>query len=68
MNQEETSVWIKSTEEKLQALLADEARQAPMLNEMLNTVKQLKAKNSFRIAIINQLIEDKTNEHQRTSN
>ncbi|MFY8212448.1 MAG: hypothetical protein ACOVLB_07285 [Candidatus Nanopelagicus sp.] len=68
MNQEETSVWIKSTEEKLQALLADEARQAPMLNEMLNTVKQLKAKNSFRIAIINQLIEEKTNEHQRTSN
>lgn len=67
MNQEENSVWIKSTEEKLQALLADEARQAPMLNEMLNTVKQLKAKNSFRIAIINQLIEDKTNEHQRTS-
>jgi hypothetical protein len=67
MNQEENSVWIKSTEEKLQALLADEARQAPMLNEMLNTVKQLKAKNSFRIAIINQLIEEKTNEHQRTS-
>lgn len=67
MNQDENSVWIKSTEEKLQALLADEARQAPMLNEMLNTVKQLKAKNSFRIAIINQLIEEKTNEHQRTS-
>lgn len=68
MNQDENSVWIKSTEEKLNALLADEARQAPMLNEMLNTVKQLKAKNSFRIAIINQLIEEKTNEHQRTSN
>ena len=67
MNQDENSVWIKSTEEKLQALLADEARQAPMLNEMLNTVKQLKAKNSFRIAIINQLIEEKTNEHQRSS-
>lgn len=67
MNQDENSVWIKSTEEKLQALLADEARQAPMLNEMLNTVKQLKAKNSFRIAIINQLIEEKTNEHQRIS-
>jgi hypothetical protein len=52
-------VWIKTTEEKLQALLADEARQAPMLQEVLNTVKQLKAKNNFRIAIINQLIEEK---------
>ena len=59
MNDQENNVWIKTTQEKLEALLADEARQAPMLNEMLNTVKQLKAKNSFRIAIINQLIEEK---------
>ena len=66
MNDQENNVWIKTTQEKLEALLADEARQAPMLNEMLNTVKQLKAKNSFRIAIINQLIEEK-NEHQRIS-
>jgi hypothetical protein len=53
------TVWIKTTEEKLAALLADEARQAPMLEEVLNTIKQLKAKNNFRIAIINQLIEEK---------
>jgi hypothetical protein len=53
------NVWIKTTEEKLAALLADEAREAPMLQEVLNTVKQLKAKNNFRIAIINQLIEEK---------
>jgi hypothetical protein len=54
-----TEIWIKTTEEKLQALLADEAKQAPMLQDILNTVKQLKAKNSFRIAIINQLMEEK---------
>ena len=53
------TVWIKTTEEKLAALLADEARQAPMLEEVLNTCKQLKAKNNFRIAIINQLIEER---------
>lgn len=57
----ENTVWIKTTEEKLKALLADEAKMAPMLNEVLNTVKQLKAKNSFRIAIINQLLEEKDN-------
>ena len=52
-------VWIKTDEQKLQALLADEAKMAPMLLELLNTVKQLKAKNSFRIAIINQLLEER---------
>jgi hypothetical protein len=55
----ETQIWIKTTEQRLEALLADEAKQAPMLQDVLNTVKQLKAKNSFRIAIINQLIEEK---------
>jgi len=51
-------VWIKTNEQKLDALIADEVKQAPMLEEMLNTVKQLKAKNSFRIALLNQLKED----------
>jgi len=54
------AVWIKTNEQKLDALLADEVKQAPMLDEMLNTIKQLKAKNSFRIALLNQLKEDKT--------
>lgn len=62
MNQEKKpdGVWIKTNEQRIDALLADEAKQAPMLEEMLNTVKQLKAKNSFRIALLNQLKEDKT--------
>lgn len=54
----ENQVWIKTTEERLAALIADEAKGAAMLNEMANTVKQLKAKSSFRLALINQLIED----------
>ena len=55
----ESQVWIKTDEEKLKALLADEAKQAGILNELLNTIKQLKAKNSFRIALINQLLEER---------
>lgn len=55
---EKNNVWIKSTDDKLKALLADEAKGAAMLNDVQNTVKQLKAKSSFRIALINQLIED----------
>ena len=58
-NDKQSQVWIKTDEEKLKALLADEAKQAGILNELLNTIKQLKAKNSFRIALINQLLEEK---------
>lgn len=54
----QNSVWIKTTDEKLKALLADEAKGAAMLNDVSHTVKQLKAKSSFRIALINQMIED----------
>ena len=55
----EHDVWLKTTEDKLKALLADEAKQSGILNELLNTTKQLKAKNSFRIALINQLLEER---------
>lgn len=51
-------VWIKTREEKLRALLADEAKEMNMLQEMQDTLRQLKAKASFRIALINQLLED----------
>jgi hypothetical protein len=54
----QNNVWIKSTEERLAALIADEAKGAAMLNEVASTVKQLKAKSSFRLALINQMIED----------
>ena len=59
MNQSVNQVWIKTIDQKISALLADEAKGAKMLNDVLDTVKQLKAKSSFRIALINQLIEDR---------
>lgn len=55
-------IWIKTTEERLAALIADEAKGARMLSDVMDTVKQLKAKSSFRIALINQMIEDENKE------
>lgn len=55
---EKNSVWIKTTEERLQALVADEAKGARMLQDVESTVKQLKAKSSFRLALLNQMMED----------
>lgn len=52
------SIWIRTNEERLAALLADEAKGAAMLKDVETTVRQLKAKSSFRIALINQMIED----------
>jgi len=54
------NVWLKTDHEKLESLLADEAKMMPMLDNMLATIKQLKAKQSFRIALLNQLL-DKAN-------
>ena len=53
------NVWLRTNEEKLQSLLADEAKNIPILNGIEQTIKQLKAKQQFRIALINQLIEEK---------
>jgi ABC-type enterochelin transport system substrate-binding protein len=55
---EKNNVWLKTDEEKLRALLADEAKNIATLYDLQETVKQLKAKSSFRIALINQLLED----------
>lgn len=57
MTQQE-QVWYKTNEEKLRSLIADEAKMMPMLDNMLATVKQLKAKQTFRLALLNQLLED----------
>ena len=51
-------IWLKTTEEKLRSLIADEAKQMPMLDAMQATIKQLKAKQAFRLALLNQLLED----------
>lgn len=51
-------VWYKTNEEKLRSLIADEAKTIPMLDNMQATIKQLKAKQTFRLALLNQLLED----------
>jgi len=51
------NVWLKTDHEKLESLLADEAKMMPMLDNMLATIKQMKAKQAFRIALLNQLLE-----------
>ena len=56
MNNED--VWLKTDVEKLRCLIADEAKMMPMLDNMQATIKQLKAKQTFRLALLNQLLED----------
>ena len=56
MTQQE-QVWYKTKEEKLRSLIADEAKMMPMLDAMMATIKQLKAKQQFRLALLNQLLE-----------
>lgn len=53
----ENAVWLKTDEEKLRSLIADEAKMIPMLDNMQATIKQLKAKQAFRLALLNQLLE-----------
>jgi len=55
--------WLKTDEEKLRSLLADEAKMMPMLDNMMATVKQMKAKQAFRIALLNQLLEESYNKY-----
>jgi hypothetical protein len=55
---EQHDVWLKTTEEKLRSLIADEAKMMPMLDSLQATIKQLKAKQQFRLALLNQLLED----------
>ena len=55
---EEHDVWLKTDIEKLRSLIADEAKAMPMLDAMQATIKQLKAKQAFRLALLNQLLED----------
>ena len=49
--------WIKSDLDKLRSLIADEAKTLPILDNIAASVKQLKAKSTFRLALLNQLLE-----------
>lgn len=57
MNEEQKDVWLHSDEDKLRSLIADEAKMMPMLDTMQATIRQLKAKQAFRLALLNQLLE-----------
>ena len=59
---ESNDVWLKSDEDKLQSLIADEAKMIPMLDNLGATVRQLKAKQQFRLALLNQLLESHNGE------
>lgn len=51
------TVWLKTNEEMLDALLADEAKAQAILNETQKNLSQLASKSKFRLALINQLIQ-----------
>jgi hypothetical protein len=53
----EHNIWLHNDEDKLRSLLADEAKMMPMLDAMQSTIRQLKAKQAFRIALLNQLLD-----------
>jgi len=55
---DEKDIWLHSDEDKLRSLLADEAKMIPMLDSMQATLRQLKAKQAFRIALLNQLLDN----------
>jgi hypothetical protein len=54
---ESNEVWLKTDDEKLRSLIADEAKTLPMLENLGQTIRQLKAKQQFRLALLNQVLE-----------
>jgi hypothetical protein len=56
------NVWLRTREEKLRSLINDEAKMMPMLDNMQATIRQMKAKQAFRLALLNQLLEDLDNQ------
>ena len=54
----DNDVWLKTREEKLRSLIADEAKMLPILDNMIASLRQLKAKSSFRLALLNQLLDE----------
>lgn len=59
---ESNDIWLKTDEEKFRSLISDEAKMIPMLDNMQATVRQLKAKQQFRLALLNQLLESHNGE------
>ena len=64
----QNDVWLKSDEDKLQSLIADEAKMIPMLDNMGATIRQLKAKQQFRLALLNQILESQDGDTKYNNN
>ena len=58
MDNKTNNVWLKTPDEMLVALLADEAKAQAILQETQRNLTQLASKSKFRIALINQLIQN----------
>jgi len=56
--------YLITREEKLRSLIADEAKMMPMLDNMMSTLKQLKAKQAFRLALLNQILEEEVDKYK----
>jgi small-conductance mechanosensitive channel len=54
---EANKVYLKTQSEKIQSLIADDSKTAAMLEDLYQTVRQLRAKTAFRLALLNQLRE-----------
>jgi hypothetical protein len=65
---ESHDVWLKTDEEKLRSLIADEAKSLPMLENLGQTIRQLKAKQQFRLALLNQVLESLTGDTKYNNN
>ena len=48
-------VYIKTDYDKIVSLIADEAKNAGMLDDVASTIRQLRAKTTFRLALLNQI-------------
>lgn len=54
----ENKVWYKTLDQKIDSLIADEAKASVMLDEVQHTIKQLRAKSTFKLALLNQIREN----------
>jgi hypothetical protein len=59
LNKNDHNVWLKTTDQMLDSLIGDEAKNIDMLEATFKTVKQLLAKSKFRLALLHQINENK---------
>jgi hypothetical protein len=56
----EDRVWLKTPEQKIDSLIADEAKMINILDGIASDIRQLQAKTKFRLALLNQLKDNKS--------